>query len=540
MTRVRAGVLALLLSGAALPATTAQAQSNLEILDDLYDATGGYYWNDSRRWGSKNTYCTWSGVNCYDVNENDERYGQIEELDLSNNALQGELPQSVWSLPFLSRLILRGNPDLTVQFDESYKAQSLKQLVLSNTYIESFDKLVGEQLEQLHLTGCSLDMTFPYEITKLKNLKGLYANYNRFWGELPSQIGDMESLVELFLLNNNFEGEIPESIAMLEDLEILTLSKNKFTGELPGDQMNNLQELKVLALADNQFSGKIPGFAGLPNLEELYLQNNQFTGEIPQDFLYNAPKNEKVTVDLTNNKLSGVFQAQRIGQFSRLKLGLAGNEFTGIDNSLCANEYWMNGDVVEYECDAIMCPIGSWAPEGRSTDNFQCEEDCETSKFMGSTECDGDNMRILSDVYEALNGDKWIENNWFDPENDNECEWTGIVCEYDGNDKYIVKLDLSNMKLSGTVPSSLFTLEGLEYLDLSNNLISFKFAGIGNAASLYHLDITSTGLDSFDDIDQLVDTPITELLMSNNNVNGRIPESIYDLTGLTRLEVSNT
>jgi Leucine-rich repeat (LRR) protein len=94
--------------------------------------------------------------------------------------------------------------------------------------------------------------------------------------------------------------------------------------------------------------------------------------------------------------------------------------------------------------------------------------------------------------------------------------------------------------LSGTVPSSLFTLEGLEYLDLSNNLISFKFAGIGNAASLYHLDITSTGLDSFDDIDQLVDTPITELLMSNNNVNGRIPESIYDLTGLTRLEVSNT
>ncbi|GAG80945.1 unnamed protein product [marine sediment metagenome] len=197
----------------------------------------------------------------------------------------------------------------------------------------------------------------------------------------------------------------------------------------------------------------------------------------------------------------------------------------------------MSGAVAYYNCDAILCPIGSWAPEGRSTNSFECEEDCETATFMGSTTCDGDNMRILSDVYEAMNGDKWSDNNWF--YSDDECEWTGITCYYgDGGQKFINRVELSDMKLSGTVPSSLFTLVGLEYLDLSNNFISFQFDGIENAKSLQVLDITSTGLDSFDYIEQLAGTSITELYMSNNNVNERIPDSIYDLTGLTILNVS--
>lgn len=533
---IRSGILGLLLSVACLPSTQGQTRSVREILGIIFDSTNGYYWNDSEGWDTNEPYCSWSGIQCYDVLESDERYGHIYALNLGDNGLQGNLPQEVWSIPFLSSLTLRENPDLFVSFDETRKAQYLTQLVLSNTYIESFDNFVGENLKELHLTGCSLNMQFPDELLQLKNLKALYANYNNFYGYIPSRISDMESLVELYLFKNNFEGYIPKSISLIEDLEILALSGNRLTGEVPGPQLNNLQNLRILALANNYFEGGIPSLDGISTLTQVYLEDNDFTGEVPEDFLWNAPKNEEITVDLSNNHLSGVFRARRLTAFYKMNLGLSGNEFTGIDEELCAMDEWMDGKVREYQCDAILCPVGSWAPEGRSTGDYECEEDCETAEFMGSTSCDGDNMRILSDFYNALNGDQWKENNWFD--SNDECEWTGITCYTDelGN-KYITKVQLSGMKLSGKVPSSLFALEGLEVLDLSSNKITFSFDGIRNAKTLDLLDISGTGLDSLENIGQLSETPITELFMSNNNINGGIPDSIYDLTDLTVLKV---
>ena len=516
--------------------TGASAKPVPEILDILYSATNGRSWANKDGWNDDptNDYCNWSGITCYDVDRYNELHKQIETLDLSNNKLQGALPRDVYHIPFLSNLILRENPDLIITFKDTSEATMLNKLVISNTIIESFDHLHGPELRELHVTECSLNMPFPIEIIGLPKLNALYANYNYFYGFLPEEIGNMETLVELFLFGNNLEGPIPDSIGNLESLEMLALSDNQFEGSVPSDAINNLSKLRILALGENRFSGAIPGLDDLSLITEVYLNDNQFSGPIPNDFLWNAPRDETITVNLSNNKLEGIFGAKRMKEFYKMHLDISQNEFTGIDSDLCEKDEWMSGAVGIYKCDAISCPVGSWAPEGRRTDTHECTKGCASATFMGANNCDGDKKRVLLELYVALNGDYWKENNWSEAED--ECEWKGVTCS-DDVDRKITKINLSGMKMIGTVPSSVFSIDGLQHLDLSNNFIKFNFDGINKAQNLNYLDVSSTGLDSLDDFEQLLETAIEELYLSYNNIKSEIPSSMYGLTNLRVLKV---
>mmetsp|Transcript_16074 Transcript_16074/g.24004 ORF Transcript_16074/g.24004 Transcript_16074/m.24004 type:complete len:2620 (-) Transcript_16074:183-8042(-) len=518
--------------------TGASARTVPEILDTLYSVTNGDSWENNDGWNDDTSYdyCKWPGITCYDVDKYNELYRQIETLDLGENNLQGSLPRDVFHIPFLLNLILRGNPDLSVGFKDMSEATMLNKLVLTNTMIESFDHLHGPELRELHLTDCSLNMPFPIEITGLKKLNALYANFNYFNGYLPEKIGNLENLVELFLLGNQLEGHIPDSIANLVNLEILALTENEFQGSVPSDALNNLSKLRILSLGANRLENEIPSLDGLFNIRELYLNDNLFSGEVPIDFLLNAPKDETITVDLKNNKLTGIFGAKRLKEFYKMHLDITDNEFTGIDNDLCAKDRWNSGAVGDYGCDAFLCAVGSWAPKGRSTDSHLCTKGCASATFMGSNNCDGDKKRALMELYNAMNGDYWIENNW--NEIGDECKWTGISCTEDA-DRNIRTIDLSGMKMIGTVPSSIFEIDGLEYLDLSKNFIKFKFDGINKATNLKHLDISSTGLDSLDDLEQLRETSIENFYLSSNNVKSEIPHSMYKLTNLKILKIAH-
>ena len=537
MMFTRAGVGILLATIASNIITGASARSVPEILDTLFSATNGASWENNDGWNDDTSYnyCQWPGITCYDVDKYNELHQQIETLDLSANNLQGSLPRDVFHIPFLLNLILRENPDLSVTFQDMSEATMLNKLVLSNTMIESFNHLHGPELRELHLTDCSLNMPFPIEITGLKKLNALYANYNYLNGYLPAEIGDLENLVELFLLGNQLEGPIPETIGNLVDLEILALTDNEFSGPVPSDALNNLAKLRIISLGGNRLTNGIPSLDNLFDIREVYLNDNLFTGAVPIDFLLNASKGHTITVDLFNNKLTGTFGAKRLNEFYKMNLDITDNEFTGIDKNLCVKDIWNSGAVGVYGCDAFLCEIGSWAPKGRSTDARTCTKGCASATFMGSNNCDGDKKRALMDLYDALNGDFWIENNW--NQISDECKWTGISCTEDA-DRNIRAIDLSGMKMMGNVPSSIFAIDGLEYLDLSKNFIKFKFDGINKATNLKYLDISSTGLDSLDNFEQLGDTSIVYFYMSSNNVNSEIPHSMYKLANLKVLKVS--
>lgn len=525
-----------LLVAAAIKASVSSAQSVPEILNLLFQRTQGQFWNDNEGWYSSNpySYCDWSGITCYDVNESEETYGHIETLDLTNNDLVGFLPTEVYSIPYLRNLIIRDNPYLSVGFLGLEYAYTLEKLVASNTNIMNFDGLdqIQSDLRELHLTGCGLSGAFPMEIFELTSLRGLYANYNNFDGYLPEEIGNLVNLEELYLFSNKLEGPIPDSIVSLTKLKALVLSDNDFSGQLPVNMFRNLSQLAIIGLANNAIEDLLPAFDDLSKLGELYLQNNFFHGSIPDDFLWNAPKDASIVVDLRNNQISGSVTGYRLPEFIRLNIYLSGNFIESVDQQLCFRAGWLNGDVGDFSCDGLLCPIGSYSVDGRQTSMEVTCETCESAEVMGSTTCESEIWRILRLLYNDLNGNMWKENNWF--ENDDECTWDGITC--DGI--YVTEIKLSGFQLSGTIPTDIFLLPGLQVLDLSNNFINFTFDGIMKATDLLILDLSSTGLTSMKNFEQLTSTSIEELYLESNRITGTIPDALYDLEGLKILKVS--
>ena len=546
MVRTTSGILAslttCLLFGIGTIHTVAEAQSVPEILSLIYSSTNGASWSQSSGWvgGNPNSYCEyhWLGIHCYSVDATDARYGHIETIDLSENGLVGNLPSEIFALPYLSQIVLRDNPDLNISFQGIEQATSLKSLILSRTRIESFDGIenASDTLEELHITGSGYEGTFPLQVTNLSNLKAFYANYNNIQGEIPVDIANMKGLNELFLYENGITGNFPLALSSLTELEVLVLSNNYITGEIP-KEVNNLLKLRVLAMANNQFNGYLPAFDSLQNLSELYLQDNYLEGELPLDFLFAGPKHDPIIIDLRNNYFSGTFTGLRLKEYDFLSIYLSGNKFDAIDQSFCTMDNWMDGNVDIYGCDAIMCPVGYYSPSGRQTsDNDICRQ-CGSStlghKYMGATDCGNEQKAILKGIFDSMGGGNWVGNNW--SEEADECLWTGISCDDNGD---IVNIELSAMGLSGSPPIEIFSLPQLRVLDFSENFIKFRFDGIGQAENLKVLNLFSTGLDSLDDIEQLLSTSLTHLILSSNNVYGNIPDVIWDLWKLEELAVS--
>ena len=148
----------------------------------------------------------------------------------------------------------------------------------------------------------------------------------------------------MFLFENEIIRSIFEAIGKLTNLEGLVLSKNSLSGSLPADALNKLNELQMLALNRGDdamkggITGSLPSFNNLGKLTELYLQNNLIDGTIPMDFLWNAPKEELLIVDISDNLLTGNLVSSQPKNFETVMLSVMGNEFIGIDQNICDNE----------------------------------------------------------------------------------------------------------------------------------------------------------------------------------------------------------
>ena len=80
-----------------------EAISEREVLVDFYHSTSGPDWIRQDNWLSADIpYCQWHGVLCND-------HGQVEEIQLYDNELNGPLPQTLCDLAELKTLYLSFN-----------------------------------------------------------------------------------------------------------------------------------------------------------------------------------------------------------------------------------------------------------------------------------------------------------------------------------------------------------------------------------------------------------------------------------------------
>ena len=139
-------------------------------------------------------------------------------------------------------------------------------------------------------------------------------------------------------------------------------------------------------MGSNRFSGGLPSFARHSELKSIDLSDNEIEGPIPEDFLDSVRTPDTVFVDLSDNQLTGIVPND-LARFDDLTLYLRGNKIEGIGPALCSQADWNGGDVGSYECDGILCPAGTYSPNGRASKGSEICELCSEAAYFGSTSC---------------------------------------------------------------------------------------------------------------------------------------------------------
>ena len=287
-------------------ALCAAPASDREVLEVLYNTTGGPDWTNNRNWLTDAPLGNWHGVSA----DSEDR---VRWLTLHNNNLTGQIPAELGNLAALDILALNGN-----------------------TLFGSIPAELGDltALGILNLSENALTGPIPAELGDLAALDLLYLNGNTLTGSIPAELGKLTELEHLGLSENALSGPIPPELGNLANLESLVLDDNGLSGPIP-PELAGLASLTWLDLSENALSGSIPPELGdLAALNEplgtrcprrgcsIYLQGNNFTGSIPPELGSLAGLDY---LHASHNDLEGPVPPE-LGGLERLReLGLTGN-----------------------------------------------------------------------------------------------------------------------------------------------------------------------------------------------------------------------
>jgi len=151
-----------------------------------------------------------------------------------------------------------------------------------------------------------------------------------------------------------------------------------------------------------------------------------------------------------------------------------------------------------------------------------------------------DEREVLYHVYANLNGDNW-DDKWNTDDTD-VCAYHGIECNDAGK---IIKIDLKDNNLAGSVSPHVYTLPHLRELDLSKNRItSAGFDRINvvieeedEIADVEIIELTNNLVSSVEGVSRLAKS-LTGLHMTFNNLKGAMPAELFRLPLLEILAVS--
>ena len=481
----------------------------------------------------------------------------LTTLGLGENLLAGQIPPELGNLANLTYLRLSGNR-------------------LTGPIPPEFGNL--SNLTALYLAGNELTGPIPPELGNLANLTLLQLNDSGVTGPIPPELGNLSKLTTLRLGWNRLTGPIPLELGNLANLTALALVDNHLTGPIP-PELGNLANLTSLDLADNQLTGPIPRrFLNLDQLRLLDLSGTDicvpgtsaFTSWLAANNLQDQPVGfcnatdivvleslfsmaggagwaksggwadgavlgnrygisadslgRVVTLDLTNNGLSGRLPANLGALAAMTGLRIGGNALLGrlplsLARAPLKELHYKN--------------TGLCAPAERT---FQSWIGAIPSHEGTGIECAPISDReILEAFYGATGGGNWVNNeNWGTdaPLGD----WHGV--SVDGNGR-VIKLDLNANALSGSIPPEMGDLSRLMSLDLQANELTGRMPHeLGSLASLTSLNLDANQLTGPIPATLGNLTNLTGLTLLANRLTGPIPSELGGLDNLTSLRLS--
>ncbi len=231
----------------------------------------------------------------------------------------------------------------------------------------------------------------------------------------------------LLLFNAGLYGSISPSLGKLQALEYLNLSENSLTGEIPVE-LSSISSLETLDLSSNELTGLIPPELGnLMNLTYLNLAQNKLTGPFPDEL--NCFHSLQI-LNLSYNHFVGPIPLFLFGDSPLIKMDLSYNFLGGSNSTIFASS------------------SNEFAPllqELYLQGNSLSEQDLPSYNLLP----------VLNTLNLAQNDLKSLfpqEIGYFNPS--------------------LVVLNLSWNQFSGTIPTTLGSLQALQVLDLSHNQLS--------------------------------------------------------------------
>ena len=267
------------------------------------------------------------------------------------------------------------------------------------------------------------------------DLAGQWDNETRVYiphglrGELPIELANLTELTTLRLRANSLSGPIPPKLGNLASLKRLELSHNSLSGPIP-PQLDELAELRVLYLNNNSITGRIPPELGsLAELTLLNLSRNQLSGPIPQSFL-------------------------QLDQLRRLYVGGQDVCVPGASAFVA----WFVG-------------IG--------------EHDREAGIF-----CNAADVAALKSLYRGTGGAYWNESGGWSGDDPVE-EWHGVTADSLG---HVTELALEGNGLTGRLPSTLGDMLRMTVLRIADNALSGRLPRSLTALPLVEFRYSETEL----------------------------------------------
>ncbi|CAB4297857.1 unnamed protein product [Prunus armeniaca] len=341
---------------------------------------------------------------------------RLNDLDLSENEIQGEIPNWIWKLNSLLKLNLSYNSLATLQGPLT----NLTSVII------------------LDLSSNNLQGKIPVFLSS-----ATYLDYSRnnFSSSIPADIGHFLPKIAVFSLSsNNLHGIIPPSICNA-NLLVLDLSNNSLSGMI----LECLTQQSVLNLRSNNLTGPIPDkFNEFCSLQSLDLSRNQIQGQFPKSRV-NCTRLEYV--NLGNNQITDTFPCLLKKRSTLRVLVLRSNKFYGRIGCPEANGTWPMLQIIDLAYNNLSGEIPgtsmkTWKEMMVNKNDSLYNLGLQYDGGVGSLLYYDDAVTITS---------------------------KGEIPSSFGNMRVLESLDLSKNNLRGQIPPRLAKLTFLSFLNLSNN-----------------------------------------------------------------------
>ncbi|XP_028769696.1 receptor-like protein 7 [Neltuma alba] len=462
----------------------------------------------------------------------------------------------------LSSCNLSGPIDSSLSKLQSLLVLRLNQNNLASLLPESFASLTN--LTTLQLNSCNLSGVFPIRIFQLPNLQVIDVSNNQdLHGSLP-EFSHHGSFNTLNLSHTSFSGKLPDCIHKLRELSTLDLSSCQFNGMLP-KSMSELTQLVHLDLSFNNFTGPLPYFNMSKILRFLSVSINHMTGEIPSSH-FNSLDN-LISIDLVGNSFYGRVPSSLFSLPSLQELMLSHNRFEGVldefpTRSVSSLEFLdANGNNLQGPIPLSIFRLRRLRVLQLSLNKFNGTMRLVTIKRM-------ENLEILDLSHNNLLVDATLRDNDDLSSFPKLSQLKLASCKLKDfprflrNQSNLRGLDLSSNHIEGVIPNWIWRFEFMDFLNLSNNLLTDLEGPFHNnssnlflidlhsnqllgptpvlSGSVIYLDLSSNRFSHIAPSDIGNQLPFLYFLsLSNNSLHGQIHESLCNISTLRILDLSN-